>query len=384
MQQGHSDEWTPTGTQAASTLLQPLQRHNVSVLTGLEPKTIIPPSPGGQGDGHMRGFMVALTGDRPRPEDFDHGSHTLTALRQSVDQYVATHPNFYSEQPRFRSLQVGVSQARFHDYGHRNAISYNGPNSVNLPVTQPTVLHDLLFAVPKDVTQIARRTRLLDAVLADAERLKGVLGQEDKQRLEAHLDHVRSIQNRLSTSVTSCETPAVPSDEGTLLERTQVFAELLALAISCGMTKVFSFMLTSPASTHRFTNLNVPDGMHKTCHDGHWNRVRDITVHHMEAFGLFLDAFANTSMPNGENLLNRGLIYGTSEYGEGWKHSVRELPVVLAGTAGGRIRAGVHAREARGNLCKAQLTALRALSLPDSQFGFNGAETTDVFSEVLV
>ena len=65
--------------------------------------------------------MVALTGDRPRPEDFDHGSHALTALRQSVDQYVATHPNFYGEQPRFRSLQVGVSEARFHDYGHWNA-----------------------------------------------------------------------------------------------------------------------------------------------------------------------------------------------------------------------------------------------------------------------
>jgi hypothetical protein len=40
----------------------------------------------------MRGFMVSLTGDRPQPETFDHSSHTLTALRPTLDQYVARHP----------------------------------------------------------------------------------------------------------------------------------------------------------------------------------------------------------------------------------------------------------------------------------------------------
>jgi len=122
--------------------------------------------------------------------------------------------------------------------------------------------------------------------------------------------------------------------------------------------------------------------MHKTCHDGHWDRVRAITVHQMEAFAIFLDAFAAVSSPTGESLLDRGLVYGTSEYGEGWKHSVKELPVVLAGTAKGQLRGGVHARQVNGNLAKAQLTALAALGLPDQSFGFNGAETSDVFTEV--
>ena len=62
----------------------------------------------------MRGFMVAMTGDRPQPETFDHSSHTLTSLGPSLDQRIAKDPGLYALQPRFRSLEVGVSTARFH------------------------------------------------------------------------------------------------------------------------------------------------------------------------------------------------------------------------------------------------------------------------------
>ena len=84
----YPDLWTPGSTgvgYAPSELLMPLSRHSVSVVTGLEPKTAVPGDPPGQGDGHMRGFMVAMTGDRIRPEGFDHPSHTLTALRPTLD-----------------------------------------------------------------------------------------------------------------------------------------------------------------------------------------------------------------------------------------------------------------------------------------------------------
>ena len=40
-------------------------RFNVSVLSGLEPHTEILRVSRSRGDGHMRGFMVAMTGDRP-------------------------------------------------------------------------------------------------------------------------------------------------------------------------------------------------------------------------------------------------------------------------------------------------------------------------------
>ena len=116
---GYPDLWTPAATGPAyptSPLLTPLAAHQVSVITGLEPKTIVPEAPPGQSDGHMRGWHVAMTGAQMRAEGFDHPSHTMTVQQPTLDQYVATHEQFYGKAPpRFRSLVLGVSEARFHD-----------------------------------------------------------------------------------------------------------------------------------------------------------------------------------------------------------------------------------------------------------------------------
>jgi len=382
---GHPDLWTPAQTglgYTPSELLSPLSAHQISVISGLTPHTDIPASPPGQGDGHMRGFMVSLTGDRPQPETFDHSSHTLTALRPTLDQYVARHPQFYQgQEPAFRSLEVGVSEARFHTYGHWNAISYNGPNSVNLPTMSAAQLYDRLFSAPVGDEASARRAQVLEAVRADASSLRGLLGAGDLMRLDAHLEHLQALQSRLEADAVRCETPSRPLDQGDIIERARVMGELIALGVSCGLTRCFSMMLTSPATTHLFSNLGVPDGMHKTCHDGHWERVRDITRYQMEALSAFLDGFSRLEA-SGAPLIDRGLIYATSEYGEGWKHSVAELPVLIAGGAGGVLRRGVHVRSPGGNLAVAQLSALRALGLNDEQFGWNGAQSSDTFGEL--
>ena len=382
---GYPDLWTPASTgegYVPSPLLEPLSRHRPTVITGLEPHTEVPPAPPGQEDGHMRGFMVGMTGDRIRPEGFDHPSHTLTALGPTLDQFVARRPDFYRSPARFRSVEVGISRARFHDYGHWNAVSYNGPDSTNLPILEPSVLYDRLFSVPPDTRESDRRHRLLDAVMADAGTLRAKLGTYDRGRLDAHFEHLHALQRRIELESPHCSVPGRPADAGDLLEKTRTMAQVLAVAVGCGLTRVFSFMLTSPASTHVFSNLGVPEEMHKICHDGRWEYVRDITRYQMECFAAFLDAFAAPG-PDGTPLLDRGLVYGTSEYGEGWKHGVKELPILVAGGANGAFRRGVHVREPDGNLCRAQLTALRALGLDLPSFGQSGAQTSEVLPGLL-
>jgi hypothetical protein len=387
-QNGYPDLWTPAATgpgYAPSELLMPLMAHQPSVVTGLEPKTEIPAVPDGQGDGHMRGFMVALTADRPRPEGFDHPSHTLTALRPSLDQYVAKHAEFYGTNvPRFRSLVMGISDARFHDYGHWNAISYNGPDSLNLPVQDPGQLYGLLFDVPADTVALEHRATLLDAVMADAHDLRARLGTADRVRLDEHLAHLDEIQRRLELSVAACDDPGAPGSSPDLVEKTDLMAQLLARALSCGLTRVFSFMLTSPASVHHFANLGVAEEMHKTCHDGLWEQVRAITLYHMQAFARFLDVMQATVDPTGLTLLDRMLVYATSEYGEGWQHGNKEHPIILAGRAGGAIHPGVHQRVPDGNISMAHVTILRALGITTPSYGFNGGETSDHLADILV
>lgn len=384
---GVPDVWTPLATgpgYAPSEMLAPLAAHRPTVFTGLEPKTAVPDSPPGQSDGHMRGFMVAMTGDRIRPEGFDHPSHTLAPLRPTIDQFVAREPTFYgSTPPRFRSVHVGVSDARFHDYGHWNAISYNGPSSQNLPLMRPDQLYSLLFAVPPDADELRARASLLDAVQQDAASLRTRLGSGDRARLEEHLDHVRELERRMTLATgAACTPPPAPTD-GDLRTRANEMAELLAVALRCELTHVFTFMLTSPASTHVFSNVGVSDGLHKTCHDGLWEQVRRVTRHQMECFATVLDRLAETTDVTGATLLDRGLILGLTEYGEGWKHSTNELPAIAVGGANGRFARGVHVREEGGNFARVHLTAFQALGLPVTRWGWNGGETDRPFAELL-
>lgn len=385
--QGQPDLWTPQAVgpdYAPSELLAPLAPFKPSVVTGLTPHTEVPPAPPGQEDGHMRGFMVALTGDRIRPEGFDHPSHTLTALRPSIDQYVAKDTPFYATgKPLFSSLVLGASGARFHDYGHWNAVSYNGPDSLNLPIMDPGQLYNLLFSVPTDTASMTRRAALLDAVKEDAKSLRGRLGAADRARVDAHLEHLNEVQHRLALTGQICATPAPPGATEDLIAKTQIMGGLLAAALACNMTRVFSFMLTSPATTHVFSNLSVPNDMHSTCHAGEWKAVRDITHYQMQAFAAFLGKLAEVVDPTGASLLDRALVFGTSEYGEGWQHSVAEMGCVIAGGANGALKRGVHVRDPGGNFSKAQVTMLRALGLETLSFGWNGGQTKQAFGELL-
>ena len=96
------------------------------------------------------------------------------------------------------------------------------------------------------------------------------------------------------------------------------------------------------------------------------------------------EGLARWQIATGETLLDRGLIYGTTEFGEGWKHGVKDLPVVLAGSACGALARGVHSRQADGNLARAQLTALRAVGLDVPEFGWHGAQTSEPMPGLLL
>jgi hypothetical protein len=377
------DLWTPGQIgpdYTPSPLLDPLKAFSPNVITGLEPKTNF--VTGAETDGHMRGFMVALTSDRVNPEGFYHNSHTLTSERESLDQFVAKNDAFYATGvPRFRSLVLGVSPARFHQYGHWNSISYNGPNSLNPPIMDPGQLYALLFSPPGDAAVLERRALLLDAVMGDYQSLKPRLGAADRARVEAHLEHLDEVQRRLELSTLACEGPGQPpSSTADLIEQTRTMADLLALGLKCGITRVFSFMLTSPATTHLFSNIpGVVNDMHSTCHAGQWAAVRDITLYQMSAFAILLEKLASVEVAPGVTALDASVVFGTSEYGEGWKHGVQEMPVVIAGGGYGKLKKGHHVREPAGNMAKAHVTVLRGLGLDIPSYGFHDSETTQDF-----
>lgn len=387
------DLWTPSATgenYPSSPLLKVLEAHRPSVVTGLEPHTEIPLNPPGQDDGHIRGFMVSLTSDRIRSELYDYTTFTATALRPTLDQFVATHPRFYGDAvPRFRSLVLGVNNDSMLGYGHWRSISYNGPESLNPPITDPLQLYKLLFTAPPELPDLAARVHLLDAIHGDAASLRGRLPAADRVRLDAHLGHLHEVQRRLALTAGTCDAaPGEPAPVPDLHARTDIMADLLAVALQCDLTRVFSFMFTPPATTHIFNNLDSQFGgkigvdMHGVCHNGEWENVRRITEYQLQAFARLLDRLDASVGPDEQSVLDRCCILGTSEYGEGWKHSVKETPTLAVGGAAGALRRGVHVREPGGNLSKMHVTLLRALGLDIPTYGFHGGETDAEFSEL--
>jgi hypothetical protein len=383
--------WTP------SEQLAPLASHvaNVSVLTGLEPKTQIPATPGGQGDGHMRGVANALSADRPRPEGFYHPDHIFALSRPTLDQVIARHPMFVGTSPtRFRSIEVSVSNNRFHDYGTWTCISYNGQESQNLPIRSVESLFEQLFGVPvMGSREASDRATVLDAVAADARALRARLGAADRARLDAHLEHIAEIQRNLRASAPMCTAPGRPSRPGgfdgapgdePLVDKLEAMARLLAIAMQCDLTRVFSIMFTGPGSQTVFRAVGAPSGLHQLCHENRWDIAKSATIYTMRALARVLDIFSTTMDVGGRSLLDNMVMLATSEFSAGDQHEVNEFPVLLCGRGSGALRGGVHYRQPSGNLARAHLTILRALGLPFASYGFNGAETSEPIAEVLV
>jgi hypothetical protein len=160
-----ADFWTPTTTGKdwqLTELLAPLAAHkaNINVVTGTAVKTEIPLDPPGQNDGHNRGTIVALSADRPRSQGYDQASRVAAVQRPTLDQFIATHPDFYAAgAPSFKSLELGMGEAFLAPYGAWIAASHSGPDLLNLPIRDPKKLFDFVFAVPPDTGEAARRPR---------------------------------------------------------------------------------------------------------------------------------------------------------------------------------------------------------------------------------
>ncbi len=387
------DTWTPSATGKGfeiTPLMEPLARHkgNFSVVTGLEPHTDIPAMPGGQGDGHMRGVCTTLTGDQIRVAGFNHDAHIFAVSRPTFDQVIAKHPDFYTGgAPYFKSLELGMSKALFHDFGTWLAISHNAPESLNIPVIDPQAFFDQVFAVKPDFAEVARRTSMLDVVSEDIRRLQPRLGARDRQRLEEHLTHIGEIERRLQVTQAACTNPSAPvgmfDGESSILAKLDVMGDILVAALRCDLTRVFTIAFTTPGSQCAINAAGEVGGvgakeMHAALHEG----VRDVSVGatklHMTAFAMLLDKLTAEVDVNGQTLLDSSCILGTSEYGEGYTHSNKETPVVIAGKAGGSLDPGWHVRDEGGNYSRAHLTILRALGINEPSFGFNGAQTSNV------
>ncbi|MCB9616031.1 MAG: DUF1552 domain-containing protein [Sandaracinus sp.] len=391
-------QWNPSATGVGYTLspaLMPLApvRRWVSCVSGMNIRT-------GNERGHHAGTVGILSGAPMIPQDPRGAPYASTFSAPSIDQVIASQ---IATGTAFRSLEIGISESVVRGEGSTlGYLSHNGPDDFNPPEYSPRALFDRVFGAsfvgPDTEPVIDPRLRLrrsvLDAVTQDAADMRRRLGAEDRRRLDQHLTGIRSLEERIAAleampdrpPLASCARPTTPAESygrDELVMRNQVMSEILAMAMACDQTRVFSNMFSGSVSGTRYPDTS--GGHHGLTHDepGEQPMVQAITEFIMERFSDLLQALA--AVPEGDGvLLDRCVILASSDTSDARAHSINDYPILVAGGGGGKLRGDVHYRSSGENTSKVLLSCLRAMDLEMESFGRGGGQVSEACTEILV
>ncbi len=124
-------------------------------------------------------------------------------------------------------------------------------------------------------------------------------------------------------------------------------ADLLALAFQGDSTRIATFVFANDGSNRSYPAIGVPDGHHDLSHHGgdpaKQQRIGAINRFHVEQLAYLLQKLK--SIPEGDgSLLDHCLIVYGSGISDGNAHAHDDLPILVAGRAGGTVKTGRHVR----------------------------------------
>jgi Protein of unknown function (DUF1552) len=382
-------QWTPPSAGADFTLspqLMPfagLKRH-LTVVSGMSVKT-------GRTGAHLY-HSGALTGSV--------GGANKAADLPSIDQLIA---NKIGTDTPFKSIEVGVSTAspRAGSPLYTN-VSWRAANAPNPADFNPHSVFNRLFganspgaarakgagmsATPAPDTSglAAVRKSVLDAVTQDARALSARLGVEDRQRLDKHLEGIRSLEKRLEqgpsgNATAGCHAGAdsqIPPDNKAEAppELNKVMADLLVAALSCDLTRVFTFIFTYPAAHVYFRNLGQNKDFHaQICHGegGDQPSFNAGVIYTMQSWAYLLGEMDKIKEGEG-TMLDNALVYGSTCVAWGRNHAFQNWPVMMFGRAGGALKGNFHLAAPDDNLSKVAFTIGNIFGLGLKEFGKGG------------
>lgn len=392
----HMQDWTPTTDGPNFELpatLQPLSkvRAHLTVFTGL---TLDGARDHGDGAGdHARSGASFLTGAHPRKTD---GADIQNGV--SVDQVAA---QAVGHKTRFASLELGLegsAQSGNCDSGYSCAYSSNlawrNESSPLAKEMDPSAVFERLFGTGDKVSEGntnlsrgARRKSILDFALEDANQLKRRLGAADQRKLDEYLYAVRDVENRLvktdkleigENGIPQYTRPAgVPREWA---EHCRLMMDMIALAIRTDSTRVLSFMMANEGSNRGYPEIGAPESHHELSHHGKspekQEKLQKINLFHIQQVAYLAEQLASIE-ESGESLLDRCMILYGSGISDGDRHNHDDLPILLLGKSGGKIKKAGHWRFPQNTpLCNLYLWMLHQVGIKADRFG----DSTDVLN----
>jgi hypothetical protein len=367
---GATDRWLPTGAGESFTLspgLAPLERHKkkLLVIAGLssDPDRSKPGF-------HDRGTASWLTGCEPAEGRVEVGI--------SMDQIAAQH---FGKTTPFGSLELATEPPR---------ISNGTPNyrdaKTMLPLeNNPRIVFERLFGDSSKIDPVAAARRnqqdasTLDTVLEQIKALESELGAGDRVKMDQYTSSIRDVERRLQVAASAkpANLPALTRPAGipdSYIEHVKMMFDLQALAFQADLTRVISFQYNTESSIMVFPEIGVDMQHHEASHHNYEPKKLDalhkINVLQSELFAYYLDKLDAIKEPSG-SMLDNSIVFFGSTLSNPTVHSQRDLPVVLAGGANGRLDTGRFMRIPGDTtpLANMHLTLLDKLGIPTEKLG---------------
>jgi hypothetical protein len=367
------DAWTPKGAGRdfeLSEILTPLAqvRDEILVLTDLWN------AGSDTGDGHYvktAGFLTGTTITRTTGSDIRSGN---VSLDQLVAQHVGNMTPLPSLELGIEPVATGVDTNVGFTRLYASHISWSTPVNPVAKEINPRLAFDRLF---RSQTNQRRQSAngdksVLDLVAQDARKLQSKVGAADRAKLDEYFESVRAVERRIEfdarrrredTLVDPLAQKAIRELDGRITdfyndpaqvserrvdhtEQVRLMLDIMVLGFWTDSTRVSTFMFGNAVSGKNFSFLDgVSGGFHQISH--HENDKAKLQEYlrinrwHIEQYAYLLGKLHSIQDGPGTLLDNSMILFG-SGLRDGNRHNPHNLPIVLAGRAGGTLSPGRH------------------------------------------
>jgi hypothetical protein len=362
-------------------------KKKVSIFSGFNVQT-----DGKENKAHQTGSVTIRTGAAP--------SGTVYYERPTLDILIS---DVMGTDTRFRSLEMAATGNPEHSYSVRSA-------GVISPATPtPSALYERVFGADfqdpnsgtfKPDPKLMVRNSVLSAVKDEREDFVRDLGASDRERMDQYFTSVRQLEQQIDLQLqkpeplVACSIPKIDEEKPAGTEITTVetnhrlMSIILAHALACNQTKVFNMVFADWTSSLR--KQGSSETHHATTHNepadaklGYQTEVSWFAERAMNGWSTFLQTL--DSIPEGSGtLLDNTIVFAHSDTQFARAHTIEGIPMMIAGSGGGRIRTGIHMAGNGEPVTRVGLTLQQVMRVPVTRWGAGSMETSKTISEIVV
>ncbi len=283
------------------------------------------------------------------PKEIRVGTSFDQILAQRIGNRTAVPSLVLGIEPNELRLEDGLSMI----YGSN--ISWVSPNKPATKEIYPSRTFDQLVG---DGSGRKLDRSILDLVLADAKSLQPKVSSGDRRKLDEYLESIRDIEKRIDHAAKeerlegwkpSLKQPNLsrPGEElpQNVPDHMRLMLDLIVLAFQMDKTRIATLMLNNDLSQMNFRFIEgVRGALHlDLTHNGKAPELEAMYLktnqYHVRQFTYLVERLKAID-EGGSTLLDNSVLMFASSLFDGDAHSADQLPIVLAGKAGGAVQSG--------------------------------------------